>query len=84
MTPVCLEEDTMPRPYDEELVIAESEDGIFIQGAVIQPCGDRRRPPGTVSSTAAVRLIDGADHVYTGHEQEVARVIVDWIAGLGK
>ncbi len=49
----------MPRPYDEELVIAESEDGIFMQGAVISPSGDGGRPSGTIASTTAVVWVHG-------------------------
>jgi pimeloyl-ACP methyl ester carboxylesterase len=49
----------MPRSYEEELVIAESEDGIVMQGAVIRPSGDGGRTPETVTSTTAVVWVHG-------------------------
>src|SRR4051812_32190373 len=49
----------MARPYDEELVIAESEDGIFMQGVVIRPAGEEGRLTSTAVSTTVVIWVHG-------------------------
>jgi len=33
-------------------------------------------------ASVATRLIDGADHFYSGHEEEIARMIADWTGTL--
>jgi hypothetical protein len=40
----------------------------------------RTLPPGI---SLDVRRIDGANHMYNGHEDAVARVLADWLRGLG-
>jgi pimeloyl-ACP methyl ester carboxylesterase len=37
----------------------------------------------TAAPRCDTRTFEGADHVYTGHEQEVADAIADWVASLG-
>jgi pimeloyl-ACP methyl ester carboxylesterase len=43
---------------------------------------ERLKTTATAAPRCDIRTIEGADHVYTGHEQEVADAIADWVATL--